>query len=327
MAIFLSHTDVQKLIRMEDILTVVEQAVRGHGTGETVNLARQRLRVPRGVYRVMSGGVPGLGAMGTKVGLHYFKVPPGTEKAHDVNVLYNSETGELLAVLWTNLIGNYRTGAVSGVATKYLARPDAAVVGVLGSGTQARTQLLAVALARRIRKVLVYSPDAEHRRAYCEEMESRLNLPVTPVGEARSAVEEAEILIAATDSFAPVFHGGWLREGVHVNSIRSSHRIDIAQGKERREIDDLTVRRSAVIAVDCREQAELQDSPELMNEIRQGKVCELGEIVAGSRPGRGDSRGITLFKSFGTGFADVAASMKVYERAVEAGIGTPLSWP
>lgn len=326
MAVFLSH-DIKRVIRMEDMLQVAEQAFRDHSLGLASNLPRERLKVPKGVYRVMSGGIPSLGGMGTKAGLHDFSVPPGLKRSPDVTILYSTETGELLAVIWTGLITDYRTGAMGGVAAKYLARPGSQMVGMLGSGRQARAQLQAVALVRSIKRVLIYSPNSQHRKAYAEEMTQELNLEAIPVDSPRTVVEAADILIAATNSSDPVFDGDWLREGTHVISVRSSHELDIAIGRERREIDDRTVERSDFIAVDSREQAILQKSPELMGAIQQGRVTELGEVVAGRVPGRTNDRQITLFKSFGMGLQDVAAAAKVYELAVAQGLGLEIPEP
>ncbi len=204
MAIYLSHEDVKGLIRMKDVLHAAEQAFKDLGHGSATNLPRQRLGVPKGVYRVMSGAVPSLGGMGSKGGLHQFAVPQGIQKGYDVNVLYSSETGELLALIRTSLITDYRTGAMGAVSTKYLARSDANVVGVLGSGRQARTQLAAVALVRPLKRVLVYSPNPEHRIGYANEMSRELDLDVSPTEDPGLVVEAADVLIAATKLLQPI---------------------------------------------------------------------------------------------------------------------------
>ncbi len=324
MAIYLSHDDVKGLIRMKDILQGVEQAFSDCGLGSATNSPRQRLGVPNGVYRVMSGAIPSLGAMGSKGGLHSFAVPPGIQKGYDVNVLYSTETGELLALICTSLITDYRTGAMGAVSTKYLARSDANVVGVLGSGRQARTQLAAVALVRTLKRVLVYSPNPEHRTAYAKEMSQELGIEVTPTENPKSVVEGVDVLIAATNSMDAVFDGDWIQNGTHIVSIRSSHKLDIGTGTARREIDDRTVERSDFIAVDSLEQVVMQESPELMGAVHQERVVELGAVVAGKVKGRTGEDQITLFKSFGMGLQDVAASAKVYERAIEMGKGLNL---
>jgi len=324
MAIYLSHEDVKGLIRMKDILQGAEQAFKDCGLGSATNSPRQRLGVPNGVYRVMSGAVPSLGGMGSKGGLHQFAVPPGIQKGYDVNILYSTETGELLALICTSLITDYRTGAMGAVSTKYLARSDTNVVGVLGSGRQARSQLAAVVLVRPIKRVLVYSPNPAHRIGYANEMSRELGIDVSPTENPKSVVESADVLIAATNSMDAVFDGNWIQKGTHIVSIRSSHKLDIGTGTARREIDDRTVERSDFIAVDSLDQAVMQESPELMGAIRQERVVELGAVVAGKAQGRTEKEQITLFKSFGMGLQDVAASAKVYERAIEMDKGLNL---
>lgn len=325
MAIYLSHEDVRNVIRMEDIFQAVEQAFRDYGLELATNLYRQRLRVPRGVYRVMSGAVPSLGGMGSKVGLHGFDVPAGVNKSHDLSVLYSSETGEVQAVILSNLITDYRTGAISAVSVKYLARPDAGVVGILGTGRQARTQLPAVALVRSIEKVLVYSPTAEHRQVFADEMSKELGIEVVAKESAREVVEAAEILVIATNSSDPVLNGEWLQEGAHVVSIKSSHKVDIGLGQLRLgDVDHRTVARSNVVAVDSLEQAQVQESPDLEIPMSEGRVLELGALVSGRAQGRIGPGQITLCKAYGMGMTDVAAAAKVYQLAKARGLGLKL---
>lgn len=183
MALYLSSADVATVISMKDIFRAVEEAFRDHGLSRATNLPRQHLAVPRGVYRSMSGSVPSLDAMGTKVGLHTFDVPPGVAKSEALTVLYSSNTGEVLALVLSDLITTYRTGAIGGVSAKYLAKPDAGVVAVLGAGKQARTLLMAMVLARKLERALVYSPNVEHRRRFAREMQAQLELPVEVVDE------------------------------------------------------------------------------------------------------------------------------------------------
>lgn len=327
MAIYLSDADVRSVIEMEDVLTAVEQAFRESATGQAINLPRRQLNVPNGTYRMMSGAVPSLGAMCTKVGRHKWTTRKSVGKSHDTIVLYSSDSGDLLAVILSDTVGDYRTGAMGGVSAKYMARANAANLGLLGSGRQARTQLMAIRRVRPLQRVLVYSPNPEHRRHYCEEMSALLGLDVIPAESPREVVESADIVVAATNAEEAVFDGNWLREGTHVITIRSSYRVDPALGKERREIDDLTVKRSDLIALDSKEQVLLQQSPDLMPVIDEARVTELSQIVAGRRPGRTNEREITLFHSSGVGLVDAAAAARVYQRATERALGLELPWP
>ena len=324
MAIYLADADVASLITMRETFDAVEQAFRDHGLGQAPNLPRQHLAVPKGVYRSMSAGVPSLGGMGTKVGLHSFDVPAGMQKSQALTVLYSTETGELLAVIWSDLITSYRTGAIGGVSAKYLARTDARVVGVLGSGRQARTQLMAVALARDLERALVFSPSAEHRQVFAREMSEQLGLPIEVADEPRRVVEAADIVVAATSSPRPVLEGEWLRQGAHVISVGASRKAEARTRQEMRELDDRCVERSDVVIVDSLEQALVQEGPDMMRPIREQRVRELGAVIAGLAGGRTGPEQVTLFKSFGMAIHDVAAARSVYDKAVARRMGVTL---
>jgi ornithine cyclodeaminase/alanine dehydrogenase-like protein (mu-crystallin family) len=325
-AIFLSHADVGRLLHMDDALDAVETALREHNEGTATNLPRQRFRVPKGVFRSMSGALPSRGVMGTKAGIQSFDFAPGLTK-ESVQVLYSTDTGVLLALFWSDLITDYRTGAAGGVSIRHMARPSASVVGLIGAGRQARTQLLAAAAARRISEVRIFSPTRYRRDRFATEMGERLGIMVDPVSDARDAVSGCEIVIAATSATQPVFRGEWLSPGTHVISVRSSYRLDVASGRERREIDDATVAQAEVVAVDSLEQALEQESPEVGDAVATGRAVELGAIIAGRTPGRTREDQVTLFKCFGMGLYDVAVAELVYRRAIESDVGLPLPEP
>lgn len=326
MAVYLSHRDVASVITMTDAFHAVEGAFLDQSAGAQNSPLRQRMNVGPGVYRSMSGYAESAAAFGTKGGLHEFPFGPGVVKA-PVQSLFSAETGDLLAMLWTDLVTEFRTGATGGVSAKYLARTDSDVIGLIGAGRQAAAQLRAVILARRPRVVRVFSRDPERRASFAASMAAELGLTVEAVADARTAVEGAAIVIAATNASAPVFDGDWLSPGAHVISIRSSYAKDIATGRERREIDDTTVRRAGLRAVDSLDQATSQLSPELGSAIEDGSVVELADIVAGRAPGRADDAQITLFKSFGMGSHDVAVADIVHRRARDRGLGVELERP
>ena len=323
MAIFLSHLDIGRLLDMDEALAAVESALREQHELTATNLPRQRLRVPKGVFRSMSGALPSRGVMGTKAGLQSFEFGPGVTK-ESVQVLYSTDSGELLAIFWSDLLTDYRTGAVGGVSVRYLARASVRAIGVIGSGRQARTQLLAACRARQPSEVRVFSPTPERRQQFASEMARQLGVEVRAVNDVRDAVSGCDVVITATSATEPVFDGEWLSPGTHVVSIRSSYRLDIASGRERREIDDSTVARAAVIAVDSLDQARAQESPEVGDAVASGRAVELGAIIAGDKPGRTADDQITLFKCFGMGLLDVAVADRVYRRAIESGVGLVL---
>jgi len=315
MALFLCETDIARLLPMTDALDVVEQIFRSQGQGGVVNRPRSRVRLPDGTLHVMSAGVPDLGVLGLKA---YTTFKGG---ARFLVLLYSAETGHLLAIMEADRLGQIRTGAASGVATKFMARMGARTVGVIGSGWQARSQLTAVCRVRTIDRVTVYSRTPEHRQHYCEEMAAELSLPVIPVESAAEAARDMDIVITITSAREPVLKGAWLSPGAHVNAAGSN-------ALNRCEIDDEVVRRAALIVVDSKEQAQVECG-DLLGPIERGlihwdQVNELGDIVAGSIPGRRTDDEITLFESQGVAMEDIAVAARVYERAIEEGVGEEL---
>lgn len=319
MARFLREADVVQLLTMEDALAAVEQAIREQGLGTAVNHPRFRLRGGGAVLQMMTALVPGLNAMGFKV---YRSGGGGARSGPGFQVvLFSTESGELLAIMEGSRLGQVRTGAASGVATKYLARSDARSVGVIGTGYQARTQLQAVAAVRPIQQVRAFSRNPENRQKFCQEMTETLGVEVVPAESAQEAVKGADILITITNGREPVLFGEWLEPGVHINAAGANAII-------RRELDDEAVRRADFIAVDSKEQAKVEcgdlQSPVERGLVRWEQIHELGEVVAGRVPGRQSPQEITLFESHGLALWDMAAAAQVYKRALEQDVGETL---
>ena len=316
MPLFLTEDDVARLLTMDDALRAVEEAFRQHGQGSTVNRPRTRVRVPQGILHVMAAGLPPEGVLGFKA----YTAFGGTVRFH-VH-LYSAEDGRLLALMEADRLGQIRTGAASGVATRYLARPDASVVGIFGTGWQARSQLQAVCAVRMVREVRAYGRDPARRAAFSREMEATLGVPVRPASEPRAAVEGADIVITITTAKTPVFDGRWLAAGSHVNAAGSNF-------AERQEIDEATVTAARLIVVDSKEQARIECG-DLIGPASRGllswdQVHELGEVVAGKIPGRERAGDITLFESQGLALEDVAVAAVVYRKAVREQVGRELS--
>ncbi len=220
-------------------------------------------------------------------------------------------------------LGQVRTGAASGIATQYMARPDATEVGLFGSGKQARTQVQAVCRVRRIRQVQVYSPNEERRRQFAAEMSEVCQTEVVPVARPEMAAEKKDIVITATTSREPVLNGHWIAQGTHLNAVGSNF-----LGKA--EIDSVTVRRCAVIAVDSKDQARIEagdfQQPLEDGSLHWADVRELGQIIVGRYPGRKHPQDVTLFKSLGIAIEDVAVAARVYARAQAEGAGKMIEW-
>jgi len=315
MPLFVTEDEVARLLTMAEALEAVEEAIRRHGQGGAVNCPRARVRVPQGILHVMAAGLPRAGVLGFKA----YTAFGGTVRFH-VH-LYSAEDGHLLALMEADRLGQIRTGAASGVATKYLARPDASVVGIFGTGRQARSQLQAVCAVRNVREIRAYGRDAARRAAFCREMEAALRVPIRPAPEPRGAVEGADIVITITTAKAPVFDGRWLHPGTHVNAAGSNF-------AQKQEIDDATVAAAQLIVVDSKEQAQIECG-DLISPISRGllswdQVHELGEVVAGKIPGRQRPGDITLFESRGLALEDVAVAGVVYRKAVREKVGREL---
>ncbi len=301
---------------MPDALVAVEEAFRALGKGEAVNRPRQRMQMPSSTISVMLAGWGARGYFGFKAyaasraGIYFW--------FH----LFDAKSGQLVAVMQADRLGQQRTGAASGVATKYLARPDASTVGIIGTGWQAESQIEAVCAVRSIRRIRCHSRDASSRQAFARKMSSRLGIEVRAARSSEEAITDSDIVVAATTAREPVVLGKWLRPGSHVNAI-GANRI------EARELDDEAIRRSALITVDSIEQAR-EESGDLVDPVKRGylswdRVREIGEVVAGTIQGRTRDDEITLFKSHGIAIEDVAVGAVVYERALERDVGRDIS--
>jgi ornithine cyclodeaminase/alanine dehydrogenase-like protein (mu-crystallin family) len=235
--------------------------------------------------------------------------------------LYEMAGGELVALIEADYMGQLRTGAASGVATKYLARRDARVAAIIGTGGQAKTQLEAVATVRRLESVNVFGRDPQKREAFCKEMSARVGIPVRASASASEAVRGAQIVCTATTASQPVVNGADLSSGVHINAIGANH-------AHKRELDDEAVASADVIVVDSIEQSR-QEAGDLIIAFHGDESCwtgvkRLSDVVAGKTGGRTSDTEVTLFKSNGIASWDLAVAMKVYKAAREKGLGRQL---
>ncbi len=293
----LDEAQVRKLLRMDELIPVMARAMADLSAGTVVQPMRQM--VPVAEHRGFLGVMPAYGgALGAKL-VTFYPHNQGIHTHHATILLFRPETGEPLATLDGRLITEMRTAAVSAVATRLLARQDAAVLALLGAGVQARSHLEALRLVRDLREVRVWSP----RRA--AEFAARHGVRAT--ASAEEAVRGADVVVVATTSETPVLEGKWLAPGAHVNAVG-------APRPTWRELDD-DVLRQARLYVEQREPATRESG----DVIAAGRVfAEIGEVVAGIRPGRQSEREITLFKSVGVAIEDVATADLVYRKAAQA---------
>jgi alanine dehydrogenase len=316
--LLLSEDEVRQVLKMETALEAVEQGLRKLALDEAENVPRSRVQTDHVMLHVMSAAAKGLGVLGAKLYATSRKSP-----AHFHVALYDGKTGALLSLMRADWLGQVRTGAASGVATKYMARPEAAEVGILGSGKQARTQVRAVCLVRKVRRVMVYSPSEENRRRFAREMSELCGVEVVPAAEAEQAVRDKDIVITATSSRQPVLRGEWLAPGTHLNAIGSNF-----MGKA--ELDVAAIQRCGTIVVDSRDQARIEagDFQQALeqNVLHWQDVRELGQVIIGRFPGRKGPEEITLFKSLGLAIEDVVVAARVYKEAVATGLGQSVPW-
>lgn len=316
MPLFLTEQDVTKLLTMEDALTAVEAVFKAHATGDATNEPRRRLRAGGAVLQVMSAAVANFGEYKGLLGLKSYVVT--RNKARFYVNLYDAESGDLLAFIEADKLGQMRTGAASGVATKYLARAGAKTVGVYGTGWQAQSQLEAVCAVRDIENVNVYSRSPENRARFCQEMSARLGgVKIAPVEKPEEAAD-AGVIITITTSREPVLQGAWLKPGTHINAAGGNSIL-------RRELDDEAIRRSTFIAVDSIDQAKIE-AGELVMAVEKGvltweRVRELRYVISGETRGRTSDDQITLFKSLGVAIEDVATATVLYRKAKERNVG------
>ncbi len=318
--LFLSSEEVRDLATPADYVDAVEAGYEDHGTDGT---ARPRDRLSRanpwGMLTGYTAILPGLGAMGG----YTYSAGFGRKDAWFLVSLFDADTGELLALLDGAALNPLKTGAAGAVATDHLARQDAGTLALFGSGRQAWGQLRCTAQVRDLAGVRVHSPTKTHRETFAQEAADRLGVDVVPVESASAAVDGADIVITATRSKEPVFRDEDLAEGAHVTAMGQYH-------PERREVEGATVAR-ALYVPDLEARAH-QDSGELLMAIEEGLIeedhihAELGQIVAGDRPGRTSQAQITLFDSGGTGIETVAAAKMLYDRAREAEVGSPVAF-
>jgi alanine dehydrogenase len=315
MAILLRESDVEKIATMGMALEAVEEAFRLQGERKADNAPRRRSRISHGLLHVMSASLPTAGFAGLKS----YTAASGKTLFHVL--LYSAEDGKLLAVMEANILGQLRTGAASGVATRYMARASASKVGIFGTGFQARTQLAAVCAVRSVRSVVAFGRDAARRDDFCREMTKTLGIPVTSAASPEEAARDKDIVITATNAREPVFDGSWLAAGTHINAAGSNH-------MSRQEIDTETVRRAACVVVDSIEQS-MMESGDLAKAVEANAFYwddarELGLVVTGDFPGREDDSEITIFKSNGIALEDVALAGRIYQAAVKGGLGERL---
>ena len=315
MAIYLRESEVQSLLTMEVTLAALEAAFKEWAAGEASNQPRRRVAAGTALA-TMSAALPSKGLLG-------FKAYTATQMGARFWVaLFDAADGRPRALLEADWLGRMRTGAASGVATRYLARNDATVLAVIGSGSQALTQALAVAAVRRLGEIRVFSRNPQHRTGFVQELRDRLQdqISVVHASEIRQAIDGADIITTITSAGRPIFPGSWLREGQHLNVCGSNI-------PDRREVDGRAIARADLVVADDADAARLEAGDLILAE-RDGlwdwsRIRSLREVVAGMSDAR-QASDVTLFKSVGLAIEDVAAAAAVLELAEANRVGRRL---
>jgi ornithine cyclodeaminase/alanine dehydrogenase len=321
MPLLLTKQDVVRVLDMRDCMDVTEKAFAELASGTAVLPLRIGIAPPDGLCVYMPAYLKQMGALACKV-VTVFKNNPTRHNLPTVIgkvLLQDPATGEVICIMDGGYLTAVRTGAASGLATKYLARTDKGqVAGIVGAGVQGKTQLWAMATARDLSRAYVYDVSADALSAFIPEMSAKLGFEILPADSPAQMLAVADIVCAASSSSVPLFDGSLVRPGTHINGIGS-------HSPGARELDTAIIQRSKVV-VDSVE-ACLKEAGDIMIPLQEGAISkehiqtELGEVVLGRKAARTSAQEITLFKSVGLAIQDAAAAKLVYERARQAGIG------
>lgn len=314
---------VAELLTMADAMEAVEGAFREHGLRRVQMPPKLYLDFPKygGDLRIMPAYIEALDMAGVKVVNVHPRNPPRLPTVMATLVLNDPRTGAPVALLDATNITDMRTGAAGGVAVRHLARKDARVLGLVGAGRQARTQLLAIKEVRKLELVRVASKSLEESRAFKAAMKPLVGCEIVPEAEVRDACR-CDILVTVTPARAPIVKSEWVEEGTHINAIGAD-----APGKE--ELDPEILRRAKVVVDDLAQASHSGEVnvPLAAGLMKQAEIhAELGEIVTGTKRGREGDREITIFDSTGLAVQDVAVGAMIYRRAGERGMGTKLKF-
>ncbi len=315
MAWFLNENDVRQLLSMEMAMAAVESAHRDLSLGNAQDTPRARTRLPQSALHLLQGALPGRGVFGYKA---YTSNRSGNRF---LVYLFNAATGEMEAVIESDYLGMIRTGAASGVAAKWLARPDTQVAGVFGSGWQAEGHVRAICAALPLELVKVYARQADKLADFCARMRELTGVRIEPAASPEDLVRGSDLVGTVTTAARPLFEADWLEAGAHINAAGSNALI-------RQEVSEAAIRRCQLLVVDSIPSA-LAESGDLAPLLEKGRLhsrqlVELGDVVIGRRAGRESAEQITLFESQGMAIQDLAVAHALLDLARASGVGQAL---
>ena len=317
MALFLNEEVVRQLLTMPLTIEAVEESHKELSLARAIDIPRQRTRLPQTALHILQGALPGRDAIGYKA---YTSNRSGIRFLVHV---FSAASGALRVVMEADYLGMMRTGAASGVATRWLARPDAEVLGVFGAGWQAEGNIEAIAAVRKLRKVKVFARNTERLAAFCAKMSDRLQIDVVPGASPEDTVRGSDIVSTITTASSPLFDAAWLSPGTHINAAGSNSLI-------RREVGEDVLKVSRPIVVDSVETA-LKEAGDLLPVMEKGRLSErqlveLGDIILGRHPGRSKPEDIILFESQGMAIQDISVAVRLEALARENGLGVDLPY-
>ena len=340
--LLITDPEVRQVLNMRDCIDAMERAFAEEARGIAVNKPRTRYKVPPDLDKpgymanIIAGAVPSSGVAALRydstivqerlvAGSKRMDFPSPLKRSWGFVLLFSLQTGEPLALIHDFSLSAIRVGATTGIANRALAKTNAKVVGILGSGNEARTNLEAICAVRAIERVKVYSITREHRDRFAEEMTELLNVEVQPVNSPEAVIKGSDIVMCATNASQPVFDGNWLEPGQMVTTIANTDGVH-----RRTEADATTMIRADFIVLNNKETSITNQQRELLDLIDSGKfgwdkVCELGQVLAGHHPGRTSQQQIIYYKSnTGVGIQFAAAGALIYEKCKARGLGRDL---
>ena len=315
-AIYIDEATASKILNMDNALNLVEESFTTYAQGKSFNMTRQRMRIRKGALHMLPGAVPYKNVIGFKA---YTSFRAGLIfKVH----LYDAENGNPLAIVDANEIGRLRTGAATGIATKYMAKKESNTAFIFGGGFQAEAQLEAVYKTSNIKKAFVTTRKIENAQAFADKMSKSLGIEIIPTQNIENDLPQADIIITITTAVKPLFEHTMLNpNGVHINGAGSNALI-------RAEVPEKTIEAAEVLAVDSKDVAAIECG-DILPSLEKGRlhwneIVELGEITAGFRKGRITENGITIFQSQGMGLQDIMCAEFIYRKAVAENLGIML---
>jgi len=305
LSILITEQDVKNLLTMEIAINSLEEIFKQESKNNAVNSSRIRINLPEGILNFMAASSKKLNLIATK---SYIPKPKTSIKFYVQ--LYNAKDGNLISTIEANLMSRIRTGAATGLATKYLSKNDSSVLGLIGTGSQALHQAIAICTHRKIQKINVFSRNMNNRKNFCEIIKKNIqNVDVIPSKTSKECVEDADIITTITNSATPVLSSEWIKPGTHINAAGTNIGT-------KRELDEKTISKASIIITDNIPQAKVECG-DLIHSIKQGKtswgkINSLSDLVAGKIKRRNNDSEITIFESQGVGLEDLAVGSAVY---------------